>query len=136
MSDFFQNGIITTLHNLTRRPVAALHRELVEFSRERPMALVLPCLYSEIGTPALARIVSELAHVPYLSQIVIGLDRADEAQYRHALEYFSVLPQPTTVLWNDGPRLREVDAEPGILEIDEWVDVHGVRGCDTSFNLQ
>ncbi len=108
MSDFFQNGIITTLHNLTRRPVAALHRELVEFSRERPMALVLPCLYSEIGTPALARIVSELAHVPYLSQIVIGLDRADEAQYRHALEYFSVLPQPTTVLWNDGPRMRAI----------------------------
>ena len=28
---------------------------------------------------------------------IIGLDRADEAQYRHALEYFSVLPQPTTV---------------------------------------
>lgn len=108
MSDFFQNGIITTLHNLTRRPVAALHEELLEFSRERPMALVLPCLYSELGTPALKRIVAELAEVPYLAQIVIGLDRADEAQYRHALEYFSVLPQPTTVLWNDGPRMSAI----------------------------
>ncbi|MEQ8858144.1 MAG: glycosyl transferase [Pseudomonadales bacterium] len=110
MSDFFQNGIITTLHNLTRRPLDELHAELVEFSRERPMALVLPCLYSELATPALRHIVDELTRVPYLAQVVIGLDRADAAEYGHALEYFSVLPQPTTVLWNDGPRLRAIDA--------------------------
>jgi glucosyl-3-phosphoglycerate synthase len=44
-----------------------------------------------------------------LSEIVIGLDRATEDQYRHALEFFSVLPQNVKVLWNDGPRLREID---------------------------
>jgi glucosyl-3-phosphoglycerate synthase len=108
MSDFFQNGIITTLHNLSRRPLADLDRELMAFSRERPMALVLPCLYSELGTPALERIVGELRQVPYLSQIVIGLDRADRDQYRHALDYFAPLPQPATVLWNDGPRMRAI----------------------------
>lgn len=108
MSDFFQNGIITTLHNLSRRPVEALHEELLAFSRERPMALVLPCLYSELATPALKKIVGELQQVPYLSQIVIGLDRASEAEYHHALEYFSVLPQNHVVLWNDGPRMRAI----------------------------
>jgi len=49
--------------------------------------------------------------VPYLDQIVIGLDRADESQYREALRFFSRLPQSHRVLWNDGPRLRALDAE-------------------------
>lgn len=109
MGDFYQNGIITTLHNLTRRPVEELEKELMSFRSRRPMSLVLPCLYSELEGPALAGIVDELAKVPYLDQIVIGLDRADEAQYRHAMEYFSRLPQQVSVLWNDGPRLRALD---------------------------
>lgn len=71
------------------------------------MALVLPCLYSELATPALAGIVRQLQQVPYLAQIVVGLDRADAAEYRHALEYFSALPR-CTVLWNDGPRMQAV----------------------------
>lgn len=105
MSDFFQNGIITTLHNLSSRSLADLERELEEFSVARPMVLVLPCLYSELAQPALATIVQELAQAKYLSHIVIGLDQATEQEYQHALSYFSKLPQPHTVIWNDGPRM-------------------------------
>ncbi|MCB1733439.1 MAG: glycosyl transferase, partial [Halieaceae bacterium] len=75
------------------------------------MTLILPSLYSELETDALAHIVDELRHVPYLSEIVIGLDRADPDQWQHAREYFSVLPQHHRILWNDGPRLLELDAE-------------------------
>ncbi len=110
MGDFYQNGIVTTLHNLVRRPVEDIEADLKSFQRARPMSLVLPSLYSELEGPALKNIVEELTRVPYLSEIVIGLDRADERQYRHALEYFSELPQPFRVLWNDGPRLRALDA--------------------------
>ena len=110
MSDFYQNGNITTLHNLTSRPVEDIEAELTEFSRTRPMSLVLPCLFSELEGPALGNIVEELSRVPYLSEIVIGLDRATEDEYRYALEYFSKLPQNFVVLWNDGPRLREIHA--------------------------
>lgn len=109
MGDFYQNGIVTTLHNLTRRPVEHLEEELVGFSKTRPMALVLPSLYSELEGPALANIVQELKAVPYLEEIVIGLDRANEDQYRHAMHYFSELPQNVKVLWNDGPRMRAID---------------------------
>ena len=80
MSDFFQNGIITTLHNLSDRPVEALESELSGFADQRPMALVLPCLYSELATPALANIVEELAKVPYLEEIII---RPPEARSPH-----------------------------------------------------
>ena len=81
----------------------------MQFRKRRPMALVLPSLYSELEGPALSHIISEIAEVPYLDQIVVGLDRANEAEYRHALEFFGHLPQQPQVLWNDGPRLRAID---------------------------
>jgi len=111
MGDFYQGGVITTLHNLSDRKLDEMEKELVSFAEERPMALVLPCLYSELEGPAMDNIVAELSKVPYLSQIVIGLDRADETQYRKALDFFKVLPQDHVVLWNDGPRLKEVDEQ-------------------------
>ncbi|MBY5921591.1 glycosyl transferase [Ferrimonas balearica] len=110
MGDFYQNGIITTLHNLTDRSVEDLEAELLMHSKSRPMSLVLPSLYSELTGPALDNIVNELTQVPYLSEVVIGLDRADREQYQHALSFFSRLPQTHRVLWNDGPRLKAIDA--------------------------
>ncbi len=118
MGDFHQSGVITTLHNLGNRSVEALEAELVEFAKTRPIALILPCLYSELEGPAMENIVAELAKVPYLSQIVIGLDRADESQYKKALEFFKVLPQDHVVLWNDGPRLKALDSELSKLGLE------------------
>jgi glucosyl-3-phosphoglycerate synthase len=109
MGDFYQNGVITNFHNLTRRPVEELERELVGFSRQRPMSLVLPSLYSELEGEALPSIIQELTQVPYLSEVVVGLDRADEKQFEHAREFFSKLPQHHRILWNDGPNLRGID---------------------------
>ena len=104
MADFYQNGIVTTLHNLAHRPVEALEEELRTFSKKRPMSLILPSLFSELEGDALPNIVNHLTGADYLNEIVIGLDRADEAQYRHALTFFSKLPQHHRVLWNEGPR--------------------------------
>jgi glucosyl-3-phosphoglycerate synthase len=109
VADFYQNGIITNLHNLTDRPLEDLEKELISFSRIRPMSLVLPSLYSELEGPALDHIIQEICDVPYLNEIVIGLDRADEGQYRHAKEFFGRLPQHHRILWNDGPRLKKLD---------------------------
>lgn len=111
MADFHQNGIITTLHNLTHRHLADLEHDLQGFSQQRPMGLLLPSLYSELEGSALPDIVQQLKTVPYLSEIVIGLDRADAGQYSKALQFFGVLPQHHRVLWQDGPRLRAIDAE-------------------------
>ncbi len=109
MADFFQNGIITTLHNLTDRPLEELESELEKFSTRSPMSLVLPSLFSELEGPALGPILDDLKGASYLREIVIGLDRADESQFHYAKDYFSRLPQEHRILWNDGPRLRSVD---------------------------
>ncbi len=110
MADSFQSGTVTTLHNIVNRPLQELEDELVEFSAKRPLGLILPSLYSELERPALTKIVDELVQVPYLSQIVIGLDRASEDEYRKAIQYFDRLPQDHQILWNDGPNLKKIDA--------------------------
>ncbi|MEM1079291.1 MAG: glycosyl transferase [Pseudomonadota bacterium] len=110
MADFHQNGNIATLHNLRTRSVDEITYELSVYAQTRKISLILPSLYSELEGPALPNILDELAEVPYLHRIIIGLDRADEAQYRHAREFFSRLPQEHIVIWNDSPRMLELGA--------------------------
>jgi glucosyl-3-phosphoglycerate synthase len=111
MGDFFQNGSITTLHNLNLEYDEHLEQQIIEFSKTRSISLLLPSLYSELQTPALENIVQELKKASYINHIVVGLDRADISEYRHALEFFSRLPQQVTVLWNDGSRLMNIDKQ-------------------------
>ncbi|MEO0457014.1 MAG: glycosyl transferase, partial [Cyanobacteria bacterium P01_A01_bin.114] len=89
MADLFQHGAIATLHNLTDRPTEELEADLLKFSKQRRLGLMLPALFSELESDALRHIVEELQAVPYLSEIVIGLDCADRDQWRYAHHYFS-----------------------------------------------
>lgn len=107
MGDFYQNGFVATLHNLRARPYEELEKKLKKFSQRRPIGLIIPSLYSELSRQALKDIVKCLKDIPYVSEIVIGLDQADEYQYKNALEYFAELPQHHRVLWNDGPKMQK-----------------------------
>jgi glucosyl-3-phosphoglycerate synthase len=109
VADFHQNGNIATLHNLRANDGAALTRELETFSTSRKISLILPSLFSELEGDALPRILDELAEVPYLHRIIIGLDRANEEQFRYAKQFFSRLPQEHIVIWNDSPRMKAID---------------------------
>ncbi|WP_071674050.1 glycosyltransferase family protein [Nioella nitratireducens] len=110
MADFHQNGNITTLHNLRTRPLDDLTLELKTYAATRKITLILPCLYSELEGPALSNILDELAEVPYLHRIVIGLDQATGDQFRQAKAYFARLPQNHMVIWNDSPRMLALGA--------------------------
>ena len=111
MSDFFQNGIVTTLHALGERSTDDLEAEVAQLARTTPITLVLPCLSSELQGPALGPMVRQLAAIPWLAEIVIGLDQAEASAYRQALELFAALPQPHHVIWNDGPRISALVEE-------------------------
>jgi glucosyl-3-phosphoglycerate synthase len=113
MSDFFQNGIITTLHDLEGRSDGDLEAAVAELAPSTHLTLVLPCLHTELRGPALAPFVQQLATMPWLREIVIGLDRADAASGREALALFDQLPQPHHLIWNDGPRLSALVEELG-----------------------
>jgi glucosyl-3-phosphoglycerate synthase len=111
MADFFQGGSVTTLHRLTVRSVDDLEQELADYARRRPLGLILPSLFSELEGPALPKIITDLQHATYLSDIIIGLDQADQGQFERACAFFADLPQRVHLLWQDGPRLRALDAE-------------------------
>ncbi len=150
MSDFIQNGVIATLHNLRTRSLESLETKLHELSTHQSMALILPSLYSELEGPAMGNIVEQLKHATYIDHIVVGLDQADESQFEKAKKFFEPLPQRLDILWQDGPRLRAVDemlepaglspGQPGkgrnvwycfgfLLARDE-ADVIGLHDCD------
>jgi len=141
MADFHQNGNITTLHNLRTRSLDELSQELEIIGQTRKMSLILPCLYSELETDAMPRILDELARVPYLHRIIIGLDRADESQYRHAKEFFKGLNQNHIVIWNDSPRMTELEnklkalglapTEPGKGK-NVWTSIGYLIACEDS----
>lgn len=111
MADFHQNGNIATMHNLRTRSLDDLVQELETISQTRKLTLVLPCLYSELQTQAMPKILAELSKVKYLHRIVVGLDRADEKQFRHAREFFTGLNQNHVVIWNDSPRMLALESQ-------------------------
>jgi len=108
MSDFFQPGVITTFHHLKKMNLERIEMELEFYSRYNPIALVLPSLYSELKEKALKTIVSEIKRVKYINQIIVTLGRAGKEEFEHAKEFFSVLPQETIIVWNDGDRVKSL----------------------------
>ncbi len=106
MADFYQTGVVTTLHRLKPNQIERLEQDLERFSRNRPIGLVLPALYSEFETPAMQRIVSELKQVRYLQRIVVALGRATPEQHARARGFFEDFYTPVTFVWMDSERVQ------------------------------
>jgi glucosyl-3-phosphoglycerate synthase len=108
MSDFYQSGVITTLHRLGKPSLERLEGELLQFSRTRPIALVLPALYSEFEGSAMPGIVQELSKVKYLCEIVLVLDKASDKEFRQVKEFMAPIPGKVKIIHNDGKRVIEI----------------------------
>jgi glucosyl-3-phosphoglycerate synthase len=135
MADFYQGGAITTLHRLGRPDVERLETELLDHSRSRPIALVLPCLHSELHGPGLKGIVDVLRGVPYLHQVVVSVGGTEaRGGYEQVKAFFdgvtTVDGGEPTLLWNSGPRVRALceqlreeglDLGPGGKGLSTWL---------------
>lgn len=108
MADFHQTGVIATFHRLGITELEKIEAELSWYSQERPIALVLPSLYSELKAEALAGIVKHLKKVNYIKEIIVTLGPCSKEEFEHAKRYFSILPQTTRIIWNNGDRVSEV----------------------------
>ena len=111
MGDFSQNGIISSLHDFGTKSTKDIEKDLLKFSKERKMELILPSLYSELEGDALPKIVSEISKINYISHVIIGLDKANRKQADKAHRFFKKLKTPFSILWNDGPRLKKLHDE-------------------------
>jgi hypothetical protein len=73
MSDFFQDSHITAFHKLGNNMTLEQLEDIIRtFSPQRPIALVIPSLYSELSGPALPNILKKLRDVDYVQRVVVS----------------------------------------------------------------
>ena len=108
MGDYFQNGVITTFHDLSGHPPMHLEEDLTAWSNDQPISLVIPALYSEFEGPAMPMIISELEKISYLNEVIIGLDNADAEQFNLVRKHCRNLEPHCRIVWNDGPGMTEI----------------------------
>jgi glucosyl-3-phosphoglycerate synthase len=116
MADFHQTGVITTLHRLgpsNEEQLELLEQRVSRYAHTRPIALVLPCLYSEVQGPALAGIIEELRQVPYLQQVVVSVagtsKRSEFDELRKAFDGIRTMDGGSpTFLWEQGKGIQSL----------------------------
>lgn len=108
MADFHQTGAVATFHKLGQDNLDKIEAELTWYAQERPIALVLPSLYSELEGDALSEILRHLKQVKYIQEVVVTLGPCSKSEFQHARKFFSVLPQQTKLIWNDGKRIKDI----------------------------
>jgi glucosyl-3-phosphoglycerate synthase len=120
MSDFYQTGMVATLHRLGQSDFNKLEDKLLKHSKKRRITLVLPSLFSELQGEALQGIIKELSRIEYIREVVVTLGPTTAEEFQEARKFFSVLPQNTILIWNSGPKIQalyeqmtEYDLYPG-----------------------
>ncbi len=152
MSDFFQNGNITTLQQLKSVSLSDIENKLRKFSQTRQVALILPAIYTEFEGNALPLILNDLKKADYLSKIILSLDSANKEEYLKVKKFLSDSEIKSKILWNNGPEITRLCQElnlKGLLPISEgkgksvWlamsyllqdssVEIIGLHDCDIS----
>ena len=110
MADFYQTDLIITLHRLGYPGLERIESELREFSRQRPIALVLPALVTEFQGEAIKGIIAELKKVRYINEIILTLGRANDKEFSYVREFLSQLPCEVRIIHNEGKRVKEIYA--------------------------
>jgi len=108
MSDFYQTGAVATLHRIGKQDIPALEEELRAYSKTRPIALVLPALFTEFERPALPQILEKLKSVNYLKEIVLVMNKTNAMQFREAKRILSGLPYSVKIVWSSGERIGKL----------------------------
>ena len=112
MADFFQTGMITTLHDLGTLQRERLEAILEEDVRTKKLGLVLPVTAPDMRAAPFANIVKQLAHVTYIDTIVVVLGVAPNVtDYQETQRIVAPLGERAEVLWTDGARVQTLYQE-------------------------
>lgn len=107
MADFFQHGLIATLHDLGTIQRERLERMLERFAVNCQVGLVLPVTAGDMRAEPFARILDQLASVRWVQHIVIVLGVAPQVEdFRETLDKARPLGDRARVLWTDGARVQ------------------------------
>jgi glucosyl-3-phosphoglycerate synthase len=121
MSDFYQTGVVSTLHRLGQPDLKALEAELKEHAKHRPIALILPTTFSDFQGEAFKNILKTLTGVNYLKEIVVVMNRTNAMEFLQAKKALCELPFKPKIVWSSGARIGELYKllERNELEIGE-----------------
>ncbi len=98
---------ITTLHDLNLDK-EKLMKNISDVVNERPVSIILPMLYSEIKSDALANIVKQLNKCTYLREVIVPLAAKKEEEFIHVKRFFKKLEIPKLVMWCNGPKIENL----------------------------
>jgi glucosyl-3-phosphoglycerate synthase len=104
MSDFFQHGLISTLHRLVP---GRIRDQIEDLRADESITLVLPCHYTEIETAALKAIISALDEATFIGNVVVSMNGIPEDRISDVKRFWSGLKLRHVVLWNDSPELLQ-----------------------------
>ncbi len=126
MSDFYQTGVVSTLHRLGEPRFEELEKELEWFSGQRPVALVLPATYQDLHSPACKNIFRRLHEVKYVKEFIVTLGvTGKRQQFEEAKKLASALPQNHVIIWSSGPRMQRLYRLLEELDLDVGGDGKG-----------
>lgn len=108
MSDFYQTGVVSTLHRLGQPDLKALEAELKQHGKHRPIALILPTTFSDFQSEAFSNILKTLTGVGYLEEIVVVMNKTNAMEFMQAKKILSDLPFRPKIVWSSGPRIGEL----------------------------
>lgn len=103
----YKQELITTIHDFGC-DLDSLEEEIIRLSDQSPTAVLIPALYEELERPALTNICHHLKDCRFIKTVVICLYAETREQYEKAVHFFSVLPQPTYVIWENGTRVTNL----------------------------
>lgn len=126
MSDFHQ-GIIPTIHDLGT-DIETLEKRIKKYSRDKPIALILPITPTETKGPAIKGIIKELKEINYINEFIIPFGREgseDPKQLDELKELVSPLPKRKKIIWNLGPNIEKLYDELKKNDLDPGKDGKG-----------
>jgi glucosyl-3-phosphoglycerate synthase len=106
MSDFFQHGLITTLHDFRSVEPGYLESVVLEATQTCPLGLILPLTAADMRSKTFAHIVNQLVGAEFLREIVVVLNVAPEQDdFRECVHRVKSLGAKSHVVWADSPRM-------------------------------
>lgn len=112
MSDFYQHDVIATLHRLGNPSLKKLEKELVNCSRRRPIALIIPVTFNDSRRTTFEDILKELKRVPYLKRKLFTVGRTEKfEQFVSIYRKVKECCPDSTMIWASGPRMSRLIAQ-------------------------